>query len=164
MKEKFPATLTTRFLETNKIPYMGYLYKYEEHGGTSVSSRELNINEHNIVKTLIMEDETKEPFVVLMHGDMHVSTKELARVRGVKTVSPCKPDVAEKHSGYQVGGTSPFATKREMLVYIEKSILELDSIFINGGKRGFLVEIDPKILTLILRCELTQVGINERKF
>lgn len=164
MKEKFPATLTTRFLETNKIPYMGYLYKYEEHGGTSVSSRELNINEHNIVKTLIMEDETKEPFVVLMHGDMHVSTKEFARVRGVKTVSPCKPDVAEKHSGYQVGGTSPFATKREMLVYIEKSILELDSIFINGGKRGFLVEIDPKILTSILRCELTQVGINERKF
>lgn len=164
MKEKFPATLAIRFLETNKVPYTGYLYKYEEHGGTSVSARELGVDEHKIVKTLIMEDENKEPFVVLMHGDMQVSTKELARLRGVKTVVPCKPDVAGKHSGYLVGGTSPFATKKDMMVYVEQSIIELDSIFINGGKRGFLVEINPKILTSVLCCELTKVGINERKF
>lgn len=163
MKDKFPATLAIRFLEGHKIAYIPHLYKYEEHGGTSVSAMELGVDEHIVVKTLIMEDETKEPFIVLMHGDMSVSVKELARIRGVKTVKPCIPVIADKHSGYQVGGTSPFGTKREMLSYIEESIIGLDKIYINGGKKGFLVEIDPKVLPSVLRSEIVQVGIDERK-
>lgn len=163
MKDKFPTTPAIRFLEAHKVAYIPHLYKHEEHGGTAVSSRELGVEEHLVVKTLIMEDETKDPFIVLMHGDMSVSVKELARIRGVKTVKPCIPAVADKHSGYQVGGTSPFGTKREMLTYIEESITGLNKIYINGGKKGFLVELDPKVLPSILHSELVQVGIDERK-
>jgi Cys-tRNA(Pro) deacylase len=117
------------------------------------------VDEHAVIKTLIMEDDRRNPLVVLMHGDRQVSTKELARVLGVKTVSPSPPDVADRHSGYQVGGTSPFGTRRPMPVYMEETILELSRIYINGGKRGFLVEIDPKDAQRILKPELVKVGI-----
>lgn len=163
MKDKFPATMALRFLDAHNAYYKPYLYKYEDRGGTAVSARELGVEEHSVIKTLIMEDETKEPFIVLMHGDKSVSTKELARIRGVKTVAPCIPAVADKHSGYTVGGTSPFGTKRDMLVYIEETVLSLPSLYINGGKRGFLVEIKPEVLTSLLKNQIVRVGIDERK-
>ena len=137
-------TPAIRLLMEHKIPFGNHFYKYEEKGGSAVSSRELKIDEHIVIKTLIMEDETKSPMIVLMHGDCQVSTKQLARELGVKTVSPCDPDVANKHSGYLIGGTSPFGTKKKMPVYIEKTILDLDIIYINGGKRGYLISLAVK--------------------
>ncbi|MDG0816301.1 Cys-tRNA(Pro) deacylase [Bdellovibrio svalbardensis] len=157
--EKYPMTLAIRQLLDQKVTFTPHLFKYEEKGGTSVSSRELGVPEHAVVKTLIMENENKEPLIILMHGDMQVSTKQLARDIGVKTVSPCKPDVADRHSGYQVGGTSPFGTKKKMPVYMEKTILDLQKIYINGGKRGFLVEINPQEIVRLLSPHLVQVGI-----
>ena len=157
-KDKYPMTLAIRHLLDHKIEFVPHLFKYEEKGGTAVSSRELGVEEHSVIKTLIMENENKEPLVILMHGDMQVSTKQLARDLGVKNISPCKPEVADRHSGYQVGGTSPFGTKKEMPVYAEKTIFELPKIYINGGKRGFLVEIKPQDLNS-LNPKLVQVGI-----
>jgi len=141
--EHAPETPATKFLKAQKVPFSSHLYAYEEHGGTRVSARELNVDEHAVVKTLIFEDETGRPLVVLMHGDCKVSTKELARQIGCKKVEPCKPEVANRHSGYLVGGTSPFGTKKRMPVYMEQSILDLPLIYINGGRRGYLVGVHP---------------------
>ena len=141
--EHAPETQATKFLKSHKIPFSNHLYAYEEHGGTKVSARELNVAEHAVVKTLIFEDENAKPLIVLMHGDCKVSTKELARQIGCKKIEPCKPEVANRHSGYLVGGTSPFGTKKVMPIYLEKTILDLALIYINGGRRGFLVGVHP---------------------
>ena len=138
-----PETQATKFLKAHKVPFSSHPYAYEEHGGTKVSARELNVDEHCVVKTLIFEDEHGKPLIVLMHGDCKVSTKELARQIGCKKVEPCKPEVANRHTGFLVGGTSPFGTKKTMPVFIEKSILDLPLIYINGGRRGYLVGIHP---------------------
>lgn len=155
-----PMTLAVRQLLAEKVSFTPHLYTYEEKGGTAVSARELKVDEHAVIKTLIMEDEQKRPLIVLMHGDRQVSTKELARHLKVKTISPCKPEVADRHSGYQVGGTSPFGTKRKMPVYFEASILELDRVYINGGKRGFLLGMNPQDIVRILQAEPVQVAID----
>jgi Cys-tRNA(Pro) deacylase len=138
-----PETPATVFLRQHGIAHSNHLYAYEEHGGTKTSARELNVDEHAVVKTLVMEDENGKPLIVLMHGDCKVSTKELARQSGRKKIEPCKPEVANRHTGFLVGGTSPFGTKKQMPVFIEKSILDLPLIYINGGRRGFLVGVHP---------------------
>lgn len=158
-KEKTPVTPAVRQLRAEKVDFADHPYAYEEKGGTAVSARELGVDEHCVIKTLVMEDERKEPLIVLMHGDMQVSTKELARTIGVKQVSPCTPDVAQKHTGYQVGGTSPFGTRRRMPVYMEAGIAELKRIYINGGKRGFLVSMEPPELVRVLKPIPVTVGI-----
>ena len=155
---KGPTTQATLFLKANGVTFTDHLYAYEVHGGTSVSARKLGVDEHAVVKTLVMENELKKPIIVLMHGDRKVSTKELARQIGCKKVEPCKPEVANKHSGYLVGGTSPFGTKTRMPIYVERSILELDRIYINGGRRGYLVGIDPKELSRLLAVEAVEVA------
>ena len=158
-KEKTPVTPAVRALREARVDFTEHPYAYEEKGGTATSARELGVDEHCVVKTLIMEDEGRNPLVVLMHGDRQVSTKELARHMGVKSVSPCTPETAQKHSGYLVGGTSPFGTRKAMPVYLEETILELPRIYINGGKRGFLVGIDPHELVRLLKPTLVRVGI-----
>ncbi len=158
-KEKFPVTAGVRFLRAEKVEFQDYLYEYEDRGGTAVAARELGFDEHAMIKTLIMEDEHRNPLIVLIHGDLEVSTKELARIIGVKTIAPCAPDIANKHSGYLVGGTSPFATRRAMPVYMEQTILELPKIYINGGKRGYLVGMNPGELIRLLHPQLVKVGI-----
>ncbi len=158
-KIKIPVTAATRLFKQKKISYQPHLYSYEDKGGTAVSARELGVDEHAVIKTLIMEDEQKNPLVVLMHGDLEVSTKELARTIGVKTISPCSPDSAFKHTGYQVGGTSPFATRKTLPVYMEESIADLETIYINGGKRGFLVSLTPQVIIDQLKPDLVKVGI-----
>jgi len=147
---KMPATTAVRELRANKVEFTDHPYEYEEKGGTAASARELGVPEHAVVKTLVMEDEDKRPLVVLMHGDLKVSTRELARIIGVKAVSPCSPETANRHSGYIVGGTSPFGTRRKMPVYMEESILELPKIYINGGRRGYLVGISPQDVARVL--------------
>ncbi len=156
---KAPSTQATRLLRARGVPFTEHLYRYEEHGGTAVSARELGLAEHAVVKTLVMEDERAAPRLVLMHGDREVSTKELARQTGAKAISPCKPEVANRHSGYLVGGTSPFGTKKAMPVYAEASIFELERIWINGGSRGFLLGLDPKDLDRVLEVVRVSVGI-----
>jgi Cys-tRNA(Pro) deacylase len=156
----FPSTPATRLLKDLGVAYTAHAYRYEEHGGTAVSARELAVPEHAVVKTLIMEDEGGRPLVVLMHGDQEVSTKALARQIGAKTVHICKPEAANRHSGYLVGGTSPFGTRKAMPVYVEKSILELDRIFINGGSRGFLVALDPAGLALAVHPTPVTCALN----
>ncbi|MDG1144426.1 MAG: aminoacyl-tRNA deacylase [Burkholderiales bacterium] len=143
---KYPVTAAIRFLKSQGVKYTEHLYSYEDRGGTAASSRELGISEHVVVKTLIMQTEDDKPLVVLMHGDKKVSTKGLARIVGVKSVRPCDPKVANKYSGYVVGGTSPFGTRKVMPVYIERSIFDLPEIYVNGGARGFLVRLSPQIL------------------
>ena len=135
-----PATV---FLKSLEVSYTEHEYEYIEHGGTAVSARALGVPEHAVVKTLVMQDEAAKPLIVLMHGDRKVSTKNLARQAGRKRIEPCRPEVAQRHTAYQVGGTSPFGTKKRVPVYIERSILELPKIYINGGRRGFLVGIAP---------------------
>lgn len=157
-KDKVPVTQAIRVLRQEKVVFSEHLYEYEEKGGTALSARELGLDEHLIIKTLIMEDENRNPLIVLMHGDCQVSTKELARQIGVKSVSPCNPDIANKHSGYLVGGTSPFGTRKSMSVFMEESILELPKIYINGGKRGFLVGIDPQEVVRVLKPQMVRVG------
>lgn len=158
-KEKTPVTAAVRMLRAEKVEFSDHLYPYEEKGGTSVSSRELGVDEHSVIKTLVMEDERRAPLIVLMHGDMQVSTKELARVIGAKVISPCSPEVALKQSGYLVGGTSPFGTRNSMPVYMEESIASLPRIYINGGKRGYLVGMSPAELVRVLSPRLVSVGI-----
>ena len=148
-----------RQLRAEKIEFTDHLYAYEEKGGTAVSSRELGVDEHCVIKTLIMEDENRNPLIVLMHGDLQVSTKELARIMGVKQITPCSPETAQKHSGYLVGGTSPFGTRRPMPVYMEAGIALLERIYINGGKRGYLVGMAPGALIRVLKPVLVTVGI-----
>jgi len=154
-------TPATKFLRAKGADFSEHVYAYEERGGTRVSARELGVPEHAVVKTLIMEDESKRPIVVLMHGDRVVSTKNLARQIGAKSVQPCSPEVAQRHSGYLVGGTSPFGARKSMPVYLEKSVLELPKIYINGGRRGYLVGIDPKQLLGLLSPTLVEVGLAE---
>lgn len=160
-KSKAPVTAAVRVLRAHKIDFTDHLYEYQERGGTAVSARELGVPEHAVIKTLIMEDEARSPLIVLMHGDLKVSTKELARTIGVRTVSPCDPEAANRHSGYVVGGTSPFGTRKKLPVYMEKSILDLDRIYINGGKRGYLVGMLPREVADLLRPVLVQVGISD---
>ena len=142
-----PATV---FLKRNGVSYTEHEYEYVEHGGTEVSARALGVPEHQVVKTLVMEDEDGKPLIVLMHGDLMVSTKELARQVNRKRIEPCTPEAAQRHTGYQVGGTSPFGTRKALPVYLERSILGLALIYINGGRRGFLVRISPAELLRLL--------------
>lgn len=158
-KEKTPVTAAVRQLRFEKVLFTDHLYDYEDKGGTAASSRQLGFDEHSVIKTLVMEDENRKPLIVLMHGDLQVSTKELARVIGVKQIVPCTPEIAQKHSGYLVGGTSPFGTRQQMPVYMESSISELPKIYINGGKRGYLVGIFPAELIRVLKPNLVMVGI-----
>jgi len=159
-KDKTPVTPAVRQLRAEQVDFKDHPYSYEEKGGTAVSARELGVDEHCVIKTLVMEDEHKEPLIVLMHGDLQVSTKELARFIGVKQVSPCSPDSAQKHTGYMVGGTSPFGTRRRMTVYMEAGISALERIYINGGKRGFLVSMSPAELVRVLKPVPVTVGIH----
>ncbi len=138
------ATPAVHALRRHGLAFTEHEYRYELRGGTTVSARELGVPEHQVVKTLVMEDEAKQPLIILMHGDREVSTKQLARQIGKKTVKPCAPEVAERHTGYQVGGTSPFGTRKPLPVYVERSILALERIYLNGGRRGFLVQLDPQ--------------------
>ncbi|ABA88322.1 misacylated tRNA(Pro) deacylase, YbaK/ProX family [Syntrophotalea carbinolica DSM 2380] len=149
-KQKQPVTPAIRMLRQHKVPFVGHLYNYEEHGGTAVCARELQVDEHAVIKTLILETDNKDPLIVLMHGDREISTKDLARLLQVKHVTPCAPQTADRHSGYQVGGTSPFGTRKSMPVYMEETIAELPTIYINGGKRGFLVAMTPQDLIKVL--------------
>ncbi len=153
-----PETPATVFLHKHGIAYSSHLYDYEEHGGTKVSARELNVPEHHVVKTLVMEDEQAHPLIVLMHGDHKVSTKELARQAGVKKVAPCEPEDAYRHTGYMVGGCSPFGTKKKLPIYMEKTILDLPLIYINGGRRGYLVGVHPHDLLRLFAPTLVEVG------
>jgi Cys-tRNA(Pro) deacylase len=145
-------TLATQFLRQHKVAFTEHPYDYVDHGGTSESARQIGVDEHMVIKTLVMEDENARPLIVLQHGDREVSTKNLARQIDVKKVAPCKPEVAQRHSGYLVGGTSPFGTRKAMPVYVEASVLELPNILINGGKRGYLVGIDPQELVRLLKA------------
>lgn len=152
-KEHAPETPATTFLRKNNVSFTEHLYDYVEHGGTSESSQQLAVSEHAVVKTLVMQDQDAKPLIVLMHGDRQVSVKTLARQIGAKKVEPCKPEVAQRHTGYQVGGTSPFGTRKNLPIYVERSVLELPVIYINGGNRGFLVQISPQVLIDVLHAQ-----------
>ena len=156
---KTPSTPATRLLREKGVPYTEHPYRYEERGGTKVSARELGVDEHAVVKTLVMEDEAGAPLIVLMHGDREVSLKGLARQLGKKTIEPCKPEVAQRHSGYMVGGTSPLGTRKAMPVYLERSVLDLPLVYVNGGSRGFLVGVDPKALARLVNATPVDVAI-----
>jgi Cys-tRNA(Pro) deacylase len=158
-QEHAPETPATQFLRQHRVAYSSHFYEYEEHGGTRVSARELNVDEHAVVKTLVMEDEQAKPLIVLMHGDRKVSTKNLARQIGAKSVSPCKPEAAQRHTGYMVGGTSPFGTKKKLPVYVEKTILDLPLIYINGGRRGYLVGVQPHEIMRVLAPKEVKCGL-----
>lgn len=158
-KQEIPVTAAVRHLRGKKINFTPHFYKYEEHGGTNVASIALNIPEQNTIKTIVMQTDTKQLLIVLMHGDMEVSTKQLARIIGVKHIEPCDERTAEKHTGYIFGGTSPFGTRKQMPVYAEKSIFNLDKIYVNGGKKGFLVEITPTDLENAIPITKVDVGI-----
>jgi len=157
--KNMPVTPAIRALRASGVPFEEHIYAYEEHGGTRVSARELGVTEHAVIKTLIFEDDSARPLVVLMHGDLQVSTKELARVLGRKRIAPCTPDAAHKHTGYLVGGTSPFGTLKKLPIYAEETIFALDRLYINGGKRGFLVALAPADLHHVLAPVLVHVGI-----
>jgi Cys-tRNA(Pro) deacylase len=145
-------TPATALLRSRGVPFTGHPYDYVEHGGTGESARQLGVDEHAVVKTLVMQDESGKPLIVLMHGDRTVSTKNLARQAGRKSIAPCDPETAARHSGYQIGGTSPFGTRKRMPVYVERSVLALARIWINGGRRGYLVGIDPAVLVDLLQA------------
>ena len=153
-------TPATQMLRRAGVAFSEHPYDYVDHGGTAESARQLGVDEHSVVKTLVMQDEAAKPLFVLMHGDRKVSTKQLARQIGAKSVEPCAPEVANRHSGYLVGGTSPFGTRRQMPVYIESSILELGRIGINGGRRGYLVGIDPRACVDLLHARSVQCAID----
>ena len=153
------STPAIHFLRKHGVAFTEHPYRYEEHGGTRVSSRELGVDEHAVVKTLVMEDEAKRPLIVLMHGDREVSTKQLARQTGHKTIEPCAPAVAERHTGYTVGGTSPFGTRKPLPVFVERTILDLERVYINGGRRGLLVGVAPGDLTRVLGATPVEVAL-----
>jgi Cys-tRNA(Pro) deacylase len=157
--DRTPSTPAVLALRAAGVAFTPHFYDYEEKGGTAVSSRELGVPEHEVVKTLVMEDDKGNPLIVLMHGDNQVSTKALARTTGVKSITPCSADTARRHSGYQVGGTSPFGTRRKMPVFVERSILELNAVYINGGSRGFLVRIAPEEIVRLLAPTIVDVAI-----
>jgi len=158
---KGASTPATEFLARHGVAYTEHHYEYVEHGGTAVSSSALGVPEHDVVKTLVMETDKGDPLVVLMHGDRKVNTKELSRAAGAKRVFPCRPEVAQRHSGYLVGGTSPFGTRRRMPVYLERSVLDLARIYINGGRRGYLLGMEPAVLTRVLSPVLVDVAMEE---
>ena len=160
-KEHISETPATQFLRKNAVEFTEHPYAYEEKGGTKVSARELGVAEHDVVKTLVMQDDAARPMIVLMHGDCKVSTKNLARAIGCKSVEPCKIDAAQRHSGYQVGGTSPFGTRKAMPVYIEESILALEKIYINGGRRGYLIGIAPQVVVDQLSAKAVNCALAE---
>ncbi|HYN84785.1 MAG TPA: Cys-tRNA(Pro) deacylase [Pyrinomonadaceae bacterium] len=157
----YPVTPAVRVLREKGVAFEPHLYDYEERGGTRRSAAELGVEEHAVVKTLVMETENKRPLVVLMHGDREVSTKQLARRLGTKSVHPCAPAAAQRHTGYLVGGTSPFGTRASLPVYVERTIFDLPKIYVNGGKRGFLVSIDPRALREVLPVEEVEVAIQK---
>ena len=154
-------TPATAFLAKSAIAYTEHEFEYVEHGGTGHSSTQMGVPEHEVIKTLVMENEKGEPLIVLMHGDRKVSTKELARQAGVKKIAPCKPEVATRHSGYLIGGTSPFGTRKAMPIYLERSVLELPRIYINGGRRGYLLGMEPAQLMRLLSPILVDVAVEE---
>ena len=156
----YPITPAIRVLRERKIEFEPHVFEYVEKGGTKYSSEVLRVDEHAVIKTLVFETNEKKPLIVLMHGDLQVSTKELARYLKVKTVAPVLPEKAHKLTGYLVGGTSPFGTKTKMPIYVEKTIFDLPKIYINGGKRGFLISLDPKVLKDILTIEEVEIGTN----
>lgn len=159
MKTDYPSTPAIHFLRAKKIDFVPHLYDYEEHGGTAQSSASLGVPEHQVIKTLVMETDARKPLIILMHGDREVSTKNLARAIGVKHVTPCEVPVAQKHTGYTVGGISPFGTRSALPVYAEATIFALDRIYINGGRRGFLVEINPADLKKALNAQEVSAAI-----
>ena len=160
-KDHVSETPATAFLKTNQVPFTEHPYQYLEHGGAQHSAEVLGWDAFHVVKTLVMQDQDAKPLIVLMHGNRKVSTKNLARQIGAKSVVPCTPDAANRHSGYLVGGTSPFGTRRSMPVYVESTILDLPKILINGGRRGYLVGIDPKVCVTLLNAHLVQCALVE---
>ena len=160
-KEHVSETPATQFLRKHQAAFADHPYPYEEHGGTAVSARALGVDEHSVIKTLVMQDEAAKPLIVLMHGDRKVSTKNLARAIGCKSVEPCKPEVAQRHSGYQIGGTSPFGTRKVLPVYIEASILDLPTIYINGGRRGYLVALDPRVAAQLVQAKPVHCALED---
>ena len=161
-KTDYPVTPAIRLLRERRIPFEPHLYDYKERGGTAHSAAELRVSEHAVIKTLVMETDKREPLIILMHGDLEVSTKTLARTLGVKSISVCDPSAAQKYTGYVVGGTSPFGTRRTMNVYVERTIFDLPKLYINGGKRGFLVSINPAALRTLL--PVTEVAVGSRQW
>jgi len=161
MTKHISETPATQFLRKHGAVFSEHPYEYEEHGGTTVSARALGVDEHHVVKTLVMQDETAKPLIILMHGDRKVSTKNLARQSGHKSVEPCKPEVASRHSGYLIGGTSPFATRKQLPVYIEESILGLQKIYINGGRRGYLIGVAPQLVVDLLQAQAVRCALEE---
>jgi Cys-tRNA(Pro) deacylase len=159
-KQHVSETPATQWLKAHGVAFTEHPYEYLEHGGTEHSAASLGLDEHMVVKTLVMQDQDAKPLIVLMHGDRKVSTKNLARQIGAKTVEPCKPEVANRHSGYLVGGTSPFGTRREMPVYVEESILALPRIVLNGGRRGYLVGLDPQVCATLLGARPVQCALD----
>ena len=153
------GTPAIHFLRKHGVAFTEHEYRYEERGGTRVSARELGVDEHHVAKTLVMEDERRQPLLIVMHGDREVSTRELARQAGRKSVAPCDPVVAQRHTGYIVGGTSPFGTRKALPVFVERSLLDLDTIYVNGGRRGLLVAVDPGALTRVLDATAVDVAI-----
>ncbi len=158
MATDYPVTMAIRTLRQHRVEFTPHLYTWEAHGGTRASAEHLGVDEHSVVKTLIFDDDAKKPLCILMHGDREVSAKNLARQTDRRSVAPCQPAVADRHSGYQVGGTSPFGLKRAMPIYCEKTIVDLPRIYINGGARGFLVGIDPRELVRVLAPRLVEVA------
>jgi len=156
---EYPVTQAVRYLRGRQVEFVPHLYDYVEKGGTRESAKQLGVDEHAVIKTLIFETNEKKPLIVLMHGDREVSTKNLARLLGVKSVDPATPEKASKLTGYLVGGTSPFGTRTVMPVYVERTVFDLDKIYINGGKRGFLIGIDPSVLQETLPVESVELGI-----
>ena len=152
-KEHVSETPATACLREHGVPFSEHVYDYVEHGGTAESSRQLGVDEHSVVKTLVMQYEDAKPLIILMHGDREVSLKNLARQIGAKRVEPSKPEVAERHTGYRVGGTSPFGTRKALEIFVERSVLSLPLIYINGGRRGYLVGIDPRVLVDLLKAQ-----------
>jgi Cys-tRNA(Pro) deacylase len=154
------VTAAIRELRRHGVRFTEHEYRYEDRGGTRAAATELGVDEHAVVKTLVMEDEARQPVIVLMHGDREVSTKQLARVIGRKSIQPCEPQVAERHTGYRVGGTSPFGTQKKLPVFVQRSVLDLDTIYVNGGRRGLLVQIAPAELTRILGAVPVDAAVN----
>ena len=158
-KQHVSETPATQFLRRQGVAFTEHVYEYVEHGGTAESARQLGVPEHEVVKTLVMQDDQGAPLIVLMHGDRQVSTKNLARAIGAKAVEPCKPDAAQRHSGYLVGGTSPFGTRKAMPVYVEAGVLALPRVLVNGGRRGYLVGIDPALLASLVGAKPVQCAL-----
>lgn len=162
MTKHISETPATQFLRKHDAAFSEHPYTYQEHGGTTSSARVLDVDEHHVVKTLVMQNEAAKPLIVLMHGDRQVSTKNLARQIGCKSVEPCKPEVANRHSGYLIGGTSPFATRKVMPIYIEESILALQKIYINGGRRGYLIGIAPQLVVDLLQAKAVHCALDDK--